>query len=100
MRVPDTGPYGANILIVGEAPGEEEVKQGVPFVGSAGKLLKHTLRSNGIAFESCYVTNIMDTRPPGNNFIHLLLLKSLQHNGLPFCRVSLRRPLMGIGELG
>jgi len=70
MRVPDTGPFGSNILIVGEAPGEEEVKQGAPFVGSAGKLLKHTLRSNGIAFESCYVTNIMDTRPPGNNFKH------------------------------
>ena len=68
MKVPDTGPFGAKILIVGEAPGEDEVKVGKPFVGSAGKLLKHTLRNEGLAFESCYVTNIMDTRPPGNNF--------------------------------
>jgi len=68
MRVSDVGPFGANIMIVGEAPGAEEASQGVPFVGSAGKLLKHTLRSNGVAFENCYVTNIMDTRPPNNKF--------------------------------
>ena len=68
MKVPDTGPFGSNIMIVGEAPGEDEVKVGKPFVGSAGKLLKYILRGGGISFESCYVTNIMDTRPPGNNF--------------------------------
>ncbi len=68
MKVIDTGPFGAKIMIVGEAPGEEEARQGVPFVGSSGKLLKSMLNHCGISYNNCYVTNIMNERPPSNRF--------------------------------
>lgn len=68
MKVNDIGSFSAKILLVGEAPGEEEAKVGKPFVGSSGKLLKQMLNHVGISFNNCYVTNIMDTRPPSNNF--------------------------------
>lgn len=68
MLVRDIGPYGANIMLVGEAPGRNEAEQGVPFVGQAGKLLKNILQHAGISFDKCYVTNIINERPPGNDF--------------------------------
>ena len=68
MKVADCGSFSAKIMLVGEAPGVEEAKTGTPFVGSSGKLLKQMLNHVGISFNNCYVTNIMDTRPPSNNF--------------------------------
>ncbi len=52
--------------IVGEAPGEEEMNQGIPFVGRSGKLLDTVLGEVGIDRERCLVTNVFLTRPPGN----------------------------------
>ena len=63
-----TGPTTAKIAIVGEAPGEEEVKQGLPFVGPAGKVLDTALRQMGLLREECYLTNVMQERPPSNDF--------------------------------
>jgi len=68
MYCKDSGPANAEIMLVGEAPGAEEEKAGVPFVGQAGKLLKHLLEHSGINYNDCYVTNIMPTRPPNNKF--------------------------------
>ncbi len=68
MMVNDIGPPDAKILLVGESPGEEEERLGKPFCGQAGLQLKRMLSHAGIDFNSCYVTNIMSERPPGNRF--------------------------------
>ena len=53
-------------MIVGEAPGQKEDQQGVPFVGAAGQLLNKLLASIDVAREQVYITNIVKCRPPGN----------------------------------
>jgi len=60
------GPSGAKVMIVGEAPGKEEEKQGIPFVGRSGKLLNKVLEELGIKREEVYVTNIVKVRPANN----------------------------------
>lgn len=65
--VKPTGPLDAEIAIVGEAPGYNEVKQGKPFVGRSGKLLSECLRNAGINRHDCYITNVVKERPPKNN---------------------------------
>ncbi|BDW97554.1 uracil-DNA glycosylase [Thalassospira tepidiphila] len=61
-----TGNVDAKLVLVGEAPGAEEDRQGLPFVGPSGKLLDAMLRSIGLAREEVYITNILPWRPPGN----------------------------------
>ncbi len=56
----------ARIMIVGEAPGAEEDKQGRPFVGEAGKLLNNMLKAIGIERGETFICNILKCRPPGN----------------------------------
>src|SRR3990167_9146881 len=56
----------AEVMLVGEAPGAEEDRQGRPFVGSAGRLLNQMLQSIGLKREEVYITNIVKYRPPGN----------------------------------
>ncbi len=60
------GPPGAALLFVGEAPGEEEDRQGEPFVGRAGQLLTRTLAKVGVPRDRVYIANILKCRPPGN----------------------------------
>ena len=55
------------VVIVGEGPGEEEDRQGIPFVGRAGKLLDNMLKAIGLDLaEDIYITNIVKCRPPNN----------------------------------
>ena len=61
-----TGNEEADILFVGEAPGENEDKTGTPFVGRAGKLLDQYLYAVDIPRESVYIANILKCRPPKN----------------------------------
>jgi DNA polymerase len=56
----------AQVLVVGEAPGAEEDRQGEPFVGRAGQLLNAMLRALGQPRERVYIANILKCRPPGN----------------------------------
>lgn len=56
----------ARLLFVGEAPGEEEDRQGEPFVGAAGKRLNRWIARIGLRREDVYITNIVKCRPPGN----------------------------------
>lgn len=56
----------AEWLIVGEAPGAEEDKQGEPFVGRAGQLLNSMLRAMGFPRPQVFIANILKCRPPGN----------------------------------
>jgi uracil-DNA glycosylase family 4 len=60
------GNQTAEWLIVGEAPGAEEDRQGEPFVGRAGQLLNSMLRAIGLAREQVYIANVLKCRPPGN----------------------------------
>ncbi|KKL88012.1 hypothetical protein LCGC14_1929000 [marine sediment metagenome] len=71
MIVQDIGPPDAKILICGEAPGENEARMGKPFVGASGDMLKQMLSHSGIDYAKCFVTNVIDERPPGNNFQYL-----------------------------
>lgn len=57
---------GAPLLFVGEAPGEQEDRQGEPFVGNAGKLLDQYLTFCGLEETDYYITNILKCRPPHN----------------------------------
>jgi DNA polymerase len=64
--VPGAGDPNARILFVGEAPGENEDKQGKPFIGQAGKVLTKLLDAAGIAREDVFITNTVKCRPPEN----------------------------------
>jgi DNA polymerase len=56
----------SRLVVVGEAPGEEEDKTGQPFVGRAGKLLDNLLQAVGFPRDSVYICNVLKCRPPGN----------------------------------
>jgi DNA polymerase len=56
----------AELMFVGEAPGFHEDKQGLPFVGQAGKLLEKLLAQIGLLREDVYIANVLKCRPPGN----------------------------------
>ncbi len=61
-----TGNENADVLFVGEAPGEKEDLSGIPFVGAAGKLLDKFLYAVDIDRERVYIANILKCRPPKN----------------------------------
>ncbi|NIR30773.1 MAG: uracil-DNA glycosylase [Gammaproteobacteria bacterium] len=56
----------AQLMVVGEAPGADEDRQGKPFVGRAGRLLDAMLRAIGLERDGVYITNIVKCRPPSN----------------------------------
>ena len=60
------GPDDAKVMLIGEAPGKNEDKQGRPFVGAAGKILDHLLEKGGVDRGTVYITNVVKCRPPGN----------------------------------
>lgn len=61
-----TGNPGSDIVIVGEAPGNDEDLQGKPFVGRAGQLLTDILKAIDLKREEVFICNILKCRPPGN----------------------------------
>jgi DNA polymerase len=60
------GAHDADLMFVGEAPGFHEDKQGLPFVGQAGKLLERLLAGIGLSRREVYIANVLMCRPPGN----------------------------------
>lgn len=83
--MPPTGEGRVPILFVGEAPGEEEDRQGEQFVGTAGQLLRKDLRKAGIDLDDCWKTNAAACRPPKNEIsdVHIescrpLVMKAIQ----------------------
>ena len=64
--VPGDGNISAEIMFVGEGPGQQEDETGHPFVGKSGKLLTTELRKIGITRDQVFITNIVKCRPPGN----------------------------------
>jgi uracil-DNA glycosylase family 4 len=66
QAVPGNGNANAQIVFIGEAPGRNEDKEGLPFVGAAGKFLASMLSSIKLTREDVYITNIVKYRPPNN----------------------------------
>ena len=60
------GDADAGLMFVGEAPGAEEDRQGIPFVGRAGQLLNQLLEGVGMKREEVFIANILKSRPPAN----------------------------------
>lgn len=67
MSRPGVGPIPARIMLVGEAYGESEEHAGEPFVGPSGQELNRMLHEAGIMRSECYVTNLVNARPPNND---------------------------------
>jgi len=61
-----SGNADAELMFVGEAPGAEEDRQGLPFVGRAGQLLNELLVEIGLSREQVFIANVLKSRPPGN----------------------------------
>ena len=60
------GRRNADLLVIGEAPGADEDRQGEPFVGRAGQLLNEMLRAIGLPRSEVFIANILKCRPPNN----------------------------------
>ena len=72
------GNADADLMFVGEAPGANEDKQGLPFVGSAGKLLEKLLGEIGLARADVFIANVLKCRPPGNRDPHPAEIEACQ----------------------
>jgi DNA polymerase-1 len=84
-RVGPEGSLDAEIVIVGEAPGEEEEKQGRPFIGYSGEILRSVLEALDVDMSKVYITNVVKCRPPNNQ-----LTKEM----VKCCKVRLEQELM------
>lgn len=60
------GNQQARLMLIGEAPGAEEDRQGLPFVGRAGQLLDRIIAGVGLSLDDIYIANILKCRPPNN----------------------------------
>lgn len=82
------GPPDADLLLVGEAPGEREDARGEPFVGRSGDRLEEALRAAGTSREAVRITNAVRCRPPGN--------RDPRAGELANCRGHLEREILAV----
>jgi len=82
------GTPGARVMIIGEAPGRDEDREGKPFVGRAGQLLDELLGEIGFTRSDVFVANVLKCRPPGN--------RDPQPDEIGCCEVYLREQIEGI----
>lgn len=75
IQVRSDGPATARIMVVGEAPGEDEERRGIPFVGVSGMELDRMLNEAKISRSECFVTNVCRIRPPGNQISAFIATK-------------------------
>lgn len=66
QTVPGSGPATSEVMFIGEAPGQREDEQGLPFIGPAGRFLDELLGVAGWSREDVYIANVVKCRPPGN----------------------------------
>jgi uracil-DNA glycosylase family 4 len=85
-----SGHADADVMFVGEAPGFHEDRQGVPFVGQAGKLLSTLLGEIGLSRDDVYIANVLKCRPPGNRDPRPEEIEACE--GYLFTQVGLIRP--------
>lgn len=109
-RVLGVGPLRPRICIVGESPGSDEVRQGIPFVGRSGKFLNSILHAVGLKREDIYLTNILKEQPPGNDFKKLYKeethkpaileeLKKVDANIYVFVGGNVMKTLLGLDKI-
>lgn len=79
------GGEGADLMLIGEAPGANEDRMGVPFVGAAGRLLDGLLGEIGLQRQDVYIANVLKCRPPGN--------RDPQPDEIEACKHFLRRQI-------
>jgi uracil-DNA glycosylase family 4 len=72
------GDQNARVMVIGEAPGENEDRQGLPFVSRAGLLLNQMLLAAGLSRESVFIVNILKCRPPGDRSPEVEEVKACQ----------------------
>lgn len=104
IEVPGEGDPNSKLWILGESPGEQEVKEHRPFVGQAGKVLDGILQEAGISRGECYIDNVVRFRPHNNRFEEFyeknvrgeLLKKSIEDLNV---RIAKSRPhiIVGLG---
>ncbi len=89
----------ADLMVIGEAPGADEDREGEPFVGRAGQLLNRMLSAIGLARQQVYIANILKCRPPGNRDPRPDEAQSCQ--GFLQRQVSLIRPrvILSVGRI-
>ncbi len=92
------GNINADWMIVGEAPGAEEDRQGIPFVGRAGGLLTEMLTSVGLARDSVYVCNVLKCRPPNNEDPQGLEVEQCLHLHAQIQMIQPRILIIGLGR--
>jgi uracil-DNA glycosylase family 4 len=80
--VPGEGDPQAAIMVVGEAPGRMEDREGRPFVGPSGRFLITLLEQNGLSREAVFITNSVKCRPPNNRFPHVKELEICKQHWL------------------
>ncbi|RQR80150.1 uracil-DNA glycosylase [Burkholderia sp. Bp9012] len=93
--VPGAGPADARIMLVGEQPGDQEDRRGIPFVGAAGRMLDRALDEAGIERTSVYLTNAVKHfkwEPRGKRRLH----KTPAQREVAACRYWLERELDAI----
>jgi uracil-DNA glycosylase len=73
-----SGDAAADLMFVGEAPGAEEDRQGLPFAGRAGALLTELLEGIGMTRKQVWITNVLRCRPPGNRDPQPIEIESCQ----------------------
>jgi uracil-DNA glycosylase family 4 len=83
------GSPGAELVFVGEGPGEDEDRQGEPFVGRAGQLLTKMIEAMGYRRDEVYIANVVKCRPPGN--------RNPEPDEIEACEPFLRAQLEAIG---
>jgi uracil-DNA glycosylase family 4 len=87
-----SGDADADLMFVGEAPGFHEDKQGIPFVGQAGRLLETLLEEIGLTREQVFIANVLKCRPPGNRDPLPGEIESCQ--GYLYTQIQLIRPIV------
>jgi uracil-DNA glycosylase len=92
-----SGNADADLMFIGEAPGAEEDRQGLPFVGRAGALLTELLEEIGLSRDEVWISNVVRCRPPGNRDPQPLEVESCQP--YTYGQVELIQPRV-IGTLG
>ncbi|MDA2979450.1 MAG: uracil-DNA glycosylase [Actinomycetota bacterium] len=80
-----SGTKDAQVMVVGEGPGQQEDEQGLPFVGRSGRLLIELLSEVGITREDVYIANVVKCRPPQN--------RDPRQDEIEMCKPFLRRQI-------
>ncbi len=88
QTVPGSGNANADIMFIGEAPGQYEDEQGLPFVGRSGQYLNYLLDKIGLSRPDVFITNVVKCRPPGN--------RDPQSDEINACKAYLERQIATI----